>query len=84
MANKMEEATGSCERTVSEIVSKRKTLERLAFVSPAKGYKAERKKIIVHDIDVEGILRTLHEFCKDESTQLWNLCFQSRTKEGFW
>lgn len=62
LVTKTAEATGYCERTVRRVVGEKKTLEGAAFVSPAKRYKAERKRIVVDDFDTEAIRRTVHEF----------------------
>ena len=35
-------------------------------MSPAKRYKRDRKRIVVHDFDLEGIRRAVHEFYSDK------------------
>lgn len=66
LMSKTAEATGYSKRTVCRVVSKKKTLEGAVIVSPPKWYKAERKRILVDDFNVEAIRRIVHEFYRDK------------------
>ena len=41
-------------------------MDRATFVSPAKRYKRDRKRIVVNDFDLEGIRRAVHQFYNDK------------------
>ena len=57
---------GYCEQTVRRVVAKKRESDGATFVSPAKRYKRDRKRIIFDDFDLEGIRRAVHEFYSDE------------------
>ena len=65
LTHKTAEATGYGERTVRRIVAEM-SLEGATFASPAKQYKADRKKIVVDDFDTEAIRRTVHDFDREK------------------
>ena len=52
---KTAEATGYSERTVRRIVTEKSEISGSAFISPAKCYKVDRKKIILDDFDMEAL-----------------------------
>ena len=64
--NKIAKATCYSERTVCRVVAEKRTIDGATFVSPAKRYKRDRKRIVVDDFDLEGIWRAVHEFYSDK------------------
>ena len=49
------EATGYGERTVRRIVADKSALSGVAFSSPAKRNKIDRKKMVMDDFDAEAL-----------------------------
>ena len=66
LTHKTAEATSYDERTVRRIVAKKSVLSGAAFSSPAKRYKMDRKKIVMHDFDTEALRRAVHEFYSEK------------------
>ena len=74
--NKTAKATGYCEQTVRRVVAEKRASDGATFVSPAKWYMRDRKRIVrkrivgkrivVDDFDLEGIRRAVHEFYSDK------------------
>ena len=48
------------------VVAEKRASDEATFVSPAKRYKRDRKRIVVDDFDLEGIRRAVHEFYSDK------------------
>ena len=63
---KTAKATGYCERTVCIVVAEKRANDGATFVSPAKRYKRDRKRIVVDDFELEVIRRAVHEFYSDK------------------
>ena len=63
---KMAEATGYPERTVRRIVGEKASLCGVAFTSPAKRYKVDRRTVCLDDFDVEVIQRLVHDFYREK------------------
>ena len=79
-------ATGYCElTTVRRVVAEKRASDEATFVSPAKRYKRDRKRIVVDDFDLEGIRRAVHEFYSDKKypTVRWNRCLHCLKKEVY-
>ena len=66
LTHKTAEATGYGERTVRRIVAEKSALSGAAFSSPAKRYKIDRKKIVIHDFYTEALRRTVHKFYSEK------------------
>ena len=66
LMDKTAKATGYCERTVRRVVAEKRASDGATFVSPAKQYKRDRKKIVVDDFDLKGIRHAVHEFYSDK------------------
>ena len=49
------------------VVAEKRASDGATFVSPAKQYKRDRKRIVVDDFDLEGIQRAVHEFYSDKN-----------------
>ena len=47
-------------------MAEKRASDGAAFVSPAKWYKRDRKRIVVNDFDLEVIRRAVHEFYSDK------------------
>ena len=62
LMHKIAEATGYGGLTVRKIVAEKSALSGAAFSSPAKWYKIDKKKIVMHDFDTEALRRAVHEF----------------------
>ena len=71
LTHKTAEATGYSERTVRRIVSEKSAQSGVAFCSPAKRYKLDRKKIVLDDFDTEALRRAIHNFTARRSTRQW-------------
>ena len=59
---KLTEATGYGECTVRRIVAEKSALSGAAFLSPAKQYKIDRKKIMIDDFNTEALWHVVLEF----------------------
>ena len=65
--DKTAKATGSVsERCVYRVVAEKRASDGATFVSPAKRFKRDRKRIVVDDFVLEGIRRAVHEFYSDK------------------
>ena len=64
--DKTAKGTGYCVRSVRRVVAEKRASDGAAFVSPAKRYKRDRKRIVVNDFNLEGIRRAVHEFYSDK------------------
>ena len=47
-------------------MAEKSALSGAAFSSPAKRYKIDRKKIVMHDFDTEALRRAVHEFYSEK------------------
>ena len=67
LKDKTAKATGYCGRTVHSVVAEKRASDGAIFVSPAKLYKRDRKRIVVDDFELEGICRAVHEFYSENT-----------------
>ena len=66
LMDKTAKATGYCARSVRRVVAEKRASDGAAFMSPAKWYKRDGKRIVVDDFDLEGIRCAVHEFYSDK------------------